>query len=87
MVSCDLYCINEMAVDAYSLLLRIFTFLERKKQHCYELINLRLHLLIVNTVSCKEKENPFHSFELIVLTEFCLDTISVDEIKTYHYVL
>lgn len=29
---------------------------------------------------------PF-SFELLVLTEFCLDTISVDEIKTYHYVL
>lgn len=53
MVSCDFYCTNEMAVDAYSLLLRIFTFLE-KKQHCYELINLRLHLLIVNTVSCKK---------------------------------
>lgn len=72
-----------MAVDAYSLLLRIFTFLE--KQHCYELINLRLQLFIVNTVSCKKKFP--HSFELIVLIEFCLDTISVDEIKTYQYVL
>lgn len=35
----------------------------------------------------KKPPNPFHSFELLVLTEFCLDTISVDEIKTYHYVL
>lgn len=75
-----------MAVDAYSLLLRIFTFLE--KQHCYELINLRLQLLIVNTVSCKKKNfpPPIH-LNWIVLIEFCLDTISVDEIKTYQYVL
>lgn len=37
----------------------------------------------------KKKKTPdsLHSFELLVLTEFCLDTISVDEIKTYHYVL
>lgn len=35
----------------------------------------------------KKTPDPFHSFELLVLTEFCLDTISVDEIKTYHYVL
>lgn len=39
MVSCDFYCTNEMTVDAYSLLLKIFTFLE--EQRCYELINLR----------------------------------------------
>lgn len=59
-------------------------------------MNLKCHLLIVNTVLCKKNKNekkkkkapdPFHSFELLVLTEFCLDTISVDEIKTYHYVL
>lgn len=60
-------------------------------------MNLKRHLLIVNTVLCKKNKNgkkkkkkapdPFHSFELLVLTEFCLDTISVDEIKTYHYVL
>lgn len=58
-------------------------------------MNLKRHLLIVNTVLCKKQKwkkkkkapNPFHSFELLVLTEFCLDTISVDEIKTYHYVL
>lgn len=57
-------------------------------------MNLKRHLLIVNTVLCKKQKrkkkkapDPFHSFELLVLTEFCLDTISVDEIKTYHYVL
>lgn len=85
MVSCDFYCINEMAVDAYSLLLRIFTFLE-KKQHCYELINLKNSFTHCK-YSIVQKKIPFPSFELIVLTEFCLDTISVDEIKTYHYVL
>lgn len=73
-----------MAVDAYSLLLRIFTFLEKKAL-------LWTNEFKTSFTHCKysivrKKKKPFHSFELLVLTEFCLDTISVDEIKTYHYV-
>lgn len=43
--------------------------------------------IVQKTKMKKKTPDPFHSFELLVLTEFCLDTISVDEIKTYHYVL
>lgn len=52
-VSCDFYCINKWG-GCWCLLSVTKNFYLFGRKHCYELMNLKCHLLIVNTVLCKK---------------------------------
>lgn len=55
MVSCDFYCINKWG-GCWCLLSVTKNFYLFGRKHCYELMNLKRHLLIVNTVLCKKQK-------------------------------